>query len=91
MAQTDQKKIPSSVFASKVDAHVRQYIDSKIEETVAPIRDDIASAYRSLSTLKGRTDAGFADKQAQIQDLVDVLEMSTSRLARVKKFLAEEE
>lgn len=82
--------VHSRHWASQVDATTREYINARINEELKPLRDDIAAMRSALLVIRegGQTDVG--QLTARVNDVEALLNMSTSRVAKLRQ-LADEE
>lgn len=82
--------VSSRHWASQVDATTREYIDARINEELRPLRDDIAAMRSALLVIRegGQTDVG--QLTARVNDVEALLNMSTSRVAKLRQMADEE-
>jgi len=82
--------VSSRHWASQVDATTREYIDARINEELKPLRDDIAAMRSALLVIRegGQTDVG--QLTARVNDVEALLNMSTSRVAKLRQMADEE-
>lgn len=82
--------VSSRHWASQVDATTREYINARINEELKPLRDDIAAVRSALLVIRegGQTDVG--QLTARVNDVEALLNMSTSRVAKLRQMADEE-
>ena len=77
--------VPSSAWASKIDANTREYIDARLDEELKPIRDDIASLISAISQTRESLQRDLGDVSGRVTNAEDLIGMSGSRLAQLAK------
>jgi len=82
--------VNSRHWASQVDASTREYINARITEELKPVRDDIAGLRSALLGIREGNQAEIGQLTARVNDLEALLQMSTSRVAQLRR-LADEE
>ena len=73
--------VKSSVWASKVDAVVREYVNAKLNEELKPLRDDIAALRVAISRTRESLQRDMGDSAGRLTNVEDLLSMSTKRVA----------
>ena len=73
--------VKSSVWASKVDAVVREYVNAKLNEELKPLRDDIAALRVAISRTRESLQRDMGDSVGRLTNVEDLLSMSTKRVA----------
>jgi hypothetical protein len=73
--------VKSSVWASKVDAVVREYVNARINEELKPLRDDIAALRVAISRTRESLQRDMGDSAGRLTNVEDLLSMSTKRVA----------
>ncbi len=77
--------VPSSAWASKIDANTREYIDARLDEELKPIRDDIAALIGAISQTRESLQRDLGDVSGRVTNAEDLIGMSGSRLAQLAK------
>lgn len=80
----------SKSFASQVDPRTREYIDARIREEIAPIRDDITSMRVALLGLREKQQAELGNMAGRLTNMEDLLSLSAARIAQLRKLASEE-
>lgn len=73
--------VKSSVWASKVDAVVREYVNARLNEELKPLRDDIAALRVAISRTRESLQRDMGDSAGRLTNVEDLLSMSTKRVA----------
>lgn len=77
--------VPSSNWASKIDAATREYIDARIHEELKPMRDDIEALHSAILQVRESLQRDFGDVAGRVTNAEDLIGMSSSRLAQLAK------
>ena len=80
----------SKLWASQVDPVIREYVNARISEELGPIRDDIAAFRVALLGMREGYQSANGDLTARVNGVEELLNMSTTRVARLRQ-LADEE
>jgi len=73
----------SSVWASRVEPHLRDYIDARINEEIKPVRDDIAACLVALSHNNAATENKLGEQAAKLNDIEHVLNLPSYKIAKL--------
>ena len=73
--------VKSSVWASQVDAVVREYVNARINEELKPLRDDMAALRVAISRTRESLQRDMGDSAGRLTNVEDLLSMSTKRVA----------
>jgi len=80
----------SKVWATRVDSVIREYVDARLTEELRPIEDDIAALRGALLGIREASQSDIGQLTARVNDAEALLQMSTSRIAQLRR-LADEE
>ena len=73
----------SSVLASRIEPHLRDYIDARISEEMKPVRDDIAACLVALSHNNAATEIKLGEQSAKLNDIQNVLNLPSYKIAKL--------
>ena len=73
----------SKVWATQVDAVIREYVGAFLNEEIKPLRDDIAALRSALLGIRESGQSDIGKLTARVNDVEDLLSMSTSRIAKL--------
>lgn len=73
--------VKSSVWASQVDAVVREYVNARINEELKLLRDDIAALRGAILRTRESLQREVSDSAGRLTNVEDLLNMSTKRVA----------
>ena len=82
-------KTDSRNLASKVEAVIREYTDARINEELAPLRDDIATLKDAILRLRENLQSDLGNVTGRMTSMETLVNMSTSRLAKLKEIAKE--
>lgn len=71
----------SSVWASQVDAVVREYVNARINEELKPLRDDIAALRGAISRTRESLQRDMSNSDGRLTNVEDLIGMSSKRVA----------
>ena len=83
-------KTDSNNFASKVEPVIREYANARINEELAPLRDDIATLKDAILRLRESLQADLGNVSGRMTSVETLVNMSTSRLAKLKEIAKED-
>ena len=76
-------KAHSSVLASRIEPHLRDYIDARINEEMKPMRDDIAACLVALSSNNAASEIKLGEQTAKLNDIERVLNLPSYKIAKL--------
>ena len=77
-------------YASQVDPNTREYINARINEELAPIRDDIEALRGALLSLRETAQLNSGNLIGRLSNMEELLSMSTTRIAQLRTLANEE-
>ena len=76
--------------ASQVDPTTREYINARINEELAPIRDDIEALRGALLSLRETSNFNSGNLIGRLNNMEELLSMSSTRIAQLRTLANEE-
>ena len=73
----------SSILASRIEPHLRDYIDARINEEIKPMRDDIAACLVALSLNNGATEVKLGEQAARLNDIDALLSLPSYKVVKL--------
>tara|TARA_B100000780_G_scaffold128324_1_gene89979 strand:+ start:4029 stop:4286 length:258 start_codon:yes stop_codon:yes gene_type:complete len=73
----------SSILASRIEPHLRDYIDARINEENKPVRDDIAACLVALSFNNGTTEVKLGEQEARLNDIYALLSLPSYKVVKL--------
>mgnify|MGYP003639765650 FL=1 len=73
----------SSILASRIEPHLRDYIDARINEEIKPMRDDIAACLVALSLNNGTTEVKLGEQAARLNDIDALLSLPSYKVVKL--------
>lgn len=84
-------KAPQSrVWASQVDAVIREYVNARIVEETTPLRDDIEALRGALLSLRETAQFSSGNLIGRLNNIEELLSMSASRIAQLRALAKED-
>jgi hypothetical protein len=80
----------SKVWATQVQPVVREYISAFLNEEIKPLRDDVAALRSALLSIRESGQSDVGQLTARVNDIEDLLKMSTSRIAKLAQLASED-
>ena len=80
----------SRVWASQVDSVTREYVNARINEELKPIRDDMTALRSALLGIREGAQGDVGQLTARVNDVEELLRMSSSRVAKLRQLANEE-
>lgn len=83
--------INSSVWATQVDAVIRDFVNARIHEELKPVRDDTEALRGALLRIREASQSDMGTLTARVNDEEELIKMSSWRVAKLRSLATEEE
>ena len=83
--------INSSVWATQVDAVIRDFVNARIHEELKPVRDDTEALRGALLRIREASQSDMGTLTARVNDAEELIKMSSWRVAKLRSLSTEEE